>query len=319
MLATVLFTDIVDSTGRAARAGRSCVAAAPGPPRPGHPRRRSSAGTARSSRSPVTGSWRPSTRRRGRCAAPSACEAARDLGLEIRAGDPHRRDRACATRDVGGIGVHIASRALGEAGRRPGRRDADGAGARDRHRPRFEPLGAVASEACRASGSCSRRRSDRRDADPHSRSSRRGVDRRPGRAHVRDHRGRGRGPSVGGRRVVVPSRRRDPDRDRGRGPSCRRHGGIRGFLTPFPRPLDHARLQVGGAYGRVRHPIYGGLILIALGWSLISSPLTLVVTVALMLVLEMKSRLEESMLAQRFPEYDAYRQRVRWRFVPGVH
>jgi protein-S-isoprenylcysteine O-methyltransferase Ste14 len=61
------------------------------------------------------------------------------------------------------------------------------------------------------------------------------------------------------------------------------------------------------------------LILIALGWSLISSALTLVVTVALMLVLEMKSRLEESMLAQRFPEYDAYRQRVRWRFVPGIH
>jgi protein-S-isoprenylcysteine O-methyltransferase Ste14 len=95
--------------------------------------------------------------------------------------------------------------------------------------------------------------------------------------------------------------------------------GIRGFRTPFPRPLDHARLQVGGAYGRVRPPIYGGLILIALGWSLISSALALVVTVALMLVLEMKSRLEESMLGQRFPEYDAYRQRVRWRFVPGIH
>jgi hypothetical protein len=53
------------------------------------------------------------------------------------------------------------------------------------------------------------------------------------------------------------------------------------------------------------------LILIALGWSLISSALTLVVTVALKLVLEMKSRGEESMLAQRFPECDAYRQRVR--------
>ncbi|MGH2578337.1 MAG: methyltransferase family protein [Actinomycetota bacterium] len=95
--------------------------------------------------------------------------------------------------------------------------------------------------------------------------------------------------------------------------------GIRGFLTPFPRPLDHARLQVGGAYGRVRHPIYGGLILIALGWSLNSSPLALVLTVTLALVLEPKSRLEESMLALRFPEYGAYRHRVRWRFVPGVH
>lgn len=95
--------------------------------------------------------------------------------------------------------------------------------------------------------------------------------------------------------------------------------GIRHSLTPFPRPLDDARLQVGGAYAVVRHPIYGGLILIALGWSLVSSPLALLVTVALVLVLELKSRLEESMLVHRFPEYDPYRQRVRWRFVPGLH
>lgn len=95
--------------------------------------------------------------------------------------------------------------------------------------------------------------------------------------------------------------------------------GLRHSLTPFPRPLARARLQVGGAYGFVRHPIYGGLILISLGWSLVSSPLTLVPTAALLLVLEPKSRLEESMLEQRFAEYDAYRHRVRWRFVPGVH
>ncbi|HET8526099.1 MAG TPA: isoprenylcysteine carboxylmethyltransferase family protein [Actinomycetota bacterium] len=95
--------------------------------------------------------------------------------------------------------------------------------------------------------------------------------------------------------------------------------GIRGSLTPFPRPLEHARLREGGAYRFVRHPIYGGLFLIAFGWSLVSSPLALVATVALLLVLEAKSRLEESMLEQRFPEYAAYRARVRWRFVPGIH
>jgi protein-S-isoprenylcysteine O-methyltransferase Ste14 len=94
---------------------------------------------------------------------------------------------------------------------------------------------------------------------------------------------------------------------------------IRHSMTPFPRPLEGARLRVGGAYRLVRHPIYGGLILIALGWALISSPLALGLSVALALVVEVKSRLEESMLAQRFPEYDAYRNRVRWRFVPGVH
>jgi protein-S-isoprenylcysteine O-methyltransferase Ste14 len=90
-------------------------------------------------------------------------------------------------------------------------------------------------------------------------------------------------------------------------------------LTPFPRPLERARLQVGGAYRLVRHPIYGGLILIALGWSLISSPLALAATIVLAIVLEIKSRLEESMLVRRYAEYDSYRLRVRWRFLPGIH
>ena len=95
--------------------------------------------------------------------------------------------------------------------------------------------------------------------------------------------------------------------------------GIRHSLTPFPRPLERARLQERGVYRLVRHPIYGGLILIGLGWSLVSSPLALLATIALLLVLEVKSRLEESLLTQRFPEYDAYRDRVPWRFIPGTH
>jgi protein-S-isoprenylcysteine O-methyltransferase Ste14 len=69
----------------------------------------------------------------------------------------------------------------------------------------------------------------------------------------------------------------------------------------------------------VRHPIYGGTLLVALGWSLLSSPLALFPTALLAFLLELKSRHEESMLAERFPEYEAYRRRVRWRFVPGIH
>ena len=76
---------------------------------------------------------------------------------------------------------------------------------------------------------------------------------------------------------------------------------------------------MGGAYRLVRHPIYGGTLLVALGWSLLSSPLALFPTSLLALLLELKSRHEESMLVARFPEYEAYRRRVRWRFVPGIH
>ena len=41
-------------------------------------------------------------------------------------------------------------------------------------------------------------------------------------------------------------------------------------------------------------------------------------TVALMVLLEFKSRREEAFLLERFPEYAAYRARVK-KFVPGVY
>lgn len=95
--------------------------------------------------------------------------------------------------------------------------------------------------------------------------------------------------------------------------------GLGNSLTPFPKPSKRSTLRTGGAYRLVRHPIYGGGILVALGWSLISSPLALLPTGLLAVVLELKSRHEESMLETRYSDYAAYRRRVRWRFVPGVH
>ena len=95
--------------------------------------------------------------------------------------------------------------------------------------------------------------------------------------------------------------------------------GLGSSLTPFPKPSEGSTLRMSGAYRLVRHPIYGGSMLVALGWSLLSSPLALFATAILALLFELKSRHEESMLVVRFPEYEAYQRRVRWRFVPGVH
>jgi protein-S-isoprenylcysteine O-methyltransferase Ste14 len=95
--------------------------------------------------------------------------------------------------------------------------------------------------------------------------------------------------------------------------------GLGSSLTPFPRPAETSTLRMGGAYRLVRHPIYGGSMLVALGWSLLSSPLAVLVAVCVVALFELKSRLEESLLLSRFPEYEAYMRRVRWRFVPGVH
>ena len=90
-------------------------------------------------------------------------------------------------------------------------------------------------------------------------------------------------------------------------------------LTPYPKPSEGSTLQEGGAYRLVRHPIYGGLILLGIGWSLVLSPLALVPTGAPDATFELKSRFEERLLEERYPGYATYRTRVRWRLVPWVH
>lgn len=73
-----------------------------------------------------------------------------------------------------------------------------------------------------------------------------------------------------------------------------------------------------GAYRLVRHPIYGGAILVATGWLMAGTPLALVPTALLVALLEMKSWRKEAWLVDRYTGYEAYRRRVRWWFVPGI-
>jgi len=90
-------------------------------------------------------------------------------------------------------------------------------------------------------------------------------------------------------------------------------------FTPLPRPRAHTRLREGGIFRRVRHPVYGGAILIGLGWSLAEAPLGLVPTVLLALLFDLKARREEAWLIERFPEYAAYRTHTPRRFVPWLY
>ncbi|WP_309569544.1 isoprenylcysteine carboxylmethyltransferase family protein [Deinococcus sp.] len=90
-------------------------------------------------------------------------------------------------------------------------------------------------------------------------------------------------------------------------------------LTPLPEPLRDGQLVTGGAYASMRHPIYAALLLLSVGWSVLrGSRLALSWTAALALLFHFKANHEEAALERKFPEYAAYRARVK-RVLPGVY
>jgi protein-S-isoprenylcysteine O-methyltransferase Ste14 len=87
-------------------------------------------------------------------------------------------------------------------------------------------------------------------------------------------------------------------------------------LTPFPSPRGEHLER--GPYRFIRHPMYGGGIVLALGVSLASSPWALVPTATLIPFFLVKARYEERLLAQADPSYAEYLTRMRKRFFPGL-
>ena len=90
-------------------------------------------------------------------------------------------------------------------------------------------------------------------------------------------------------------------------------------LTPLPCPKKDAQLVEVGLYRFVRHPIYSGVLLVALGWLLVyPSALVLMYVLALFVFFEMKTRKEEIWLLEKFPAYAQYRHRVK-KLIPWVY
>ena len=88
-------------------------------------------------------------------------------------------------------------------------------------------------------------------------------------------------------------------------------GNNTGFKTGFPYDSR--------AFALVRHPMYGGRLVPGLGWALyVQGWLTLLYVAVLFVFLGVKSRREERWLAEKFPAYTTYQQRVR-KLIPFVY
>ena len=94
--------------------------------------------------------------------------------------------------------------------------------------------------------------------------------------------------------------------------------GLGPALTAVPAPNEGGPLRTDGVYGVVRHPIYFGLILLATGFSLITTPWGLLVTAVLAVVLDLKRRVEERFLLATYPQYAVYRAAVPNALIPYV-
>jgi protein-S-isoprenylcysteine O-methyltransferase Ste14 len=93
------------------------------------------------------------------------------------------------------------------------------------------------------------------------------------------------------------------------------------FVSPLVRIQTERKQQVvsTGVYGFVRHPMYLGASLMFIGGPLLlGSAWGLPVGVGLVLLLMIRIRGEELLLARELEGYEAYREEVRYRLFPGI-
>ena len=90
-------------------------------------------------------------------------------------------------------------------------------------------------------------------------------------------------------------------------------------LTPLPHPRDDGQLVKTGIYGLVRHPLYSGVIYLALAYaSWQMSWVHLVGSIGLFVFFDAKSRTEEVWLTEKFSDYVNYATGVK-KLIPGIY
>ncbi|WP_224484384.1 methyltransferase family protein [Robertkochia aurantiaca] len=89
-------------------------------------------------------------------------------------------------------------------------------------------------------------------------------------------------------------------------------------LSPFPSPGRNSELITNGIFKWVRHPIYGGIILVATGYAIFDTSFyKLLIAGVLYIFFYYKSNFEEKLLKERYSSYEAYSRQTS-RFFPDV-
>jgi protein-S-isoprenylcysteine O-methyltransferase Ste14 len=89
-------------------------------------------------------------------------------------------------------------------------------------------------------------------------------------------------------------------------------------LTVHPVPLATGTLKTTGLYAVVRHPIYLGLLVLALGLVVLAASVWhILFLIGLSVTLHIKAGFEERLLRAAYPEYESYSRRV-GRLVPKL-
>lgn len=91
------------------------------------------------------------------------------------------------------------------------------------------------------------------------------------------------------------------------------------YLSRTIKVQDGQTVVDTGLYGIVRHPMYAATLLLFLAMPLVlGSILSFAVFLAYPLIIAKRIRNEESVLVRELDGYAAYRQKVRYRLLPGI-
>ncbi len=93
---------------------------------------------------------------------------------------------------------------------------------------------------------------------------------------------------------------------------------LRHSISPFPSPKKSAQLINNGVFRWMRHPIYTGILFVALAYTLLTGSVwRVLVTIALFILFHFKARHEERLLMRKFETYTNYMTKS-GRFLPKL-